>query len=194
MDASWPARAIWRSCRASCRLAAVSIQNNALAALIPARLSSCAVWAINYASTRPDARADRVGCVGLSYGGRMTMLVAALEPRVQVAVISGALNVFQERVQGAGWSCGAQVIPGLLEIGDTPEIGSLIAPRPAIWEAGLRDSLVVPGWQEQAVERLQRAYAAAGRPENFQVHRFDGGHVWNGETAIPLLAKVLQQP
>ena len=153
-----------------------------------------AVWAINYASTRPDARADRVGCVGLSYGGRMTMLVAALEPRVQVAVISGALNVFQERVQGAGWSCGAQVIPGLLEIGDTPEIGSLIAPRPAIWEAGLRDSLVVPGWQEQAVERLQRAYAAAGRPENFQVHRFDGGHVWNGETAIPLLAKVLQQP
>ena len=73
-----------------------------------------AMWALDYASTLPDARADRVGCVGLSYGGRMTMVVSALDPRIRVAVISGALNVFQERVQGSGYSCGAQVIPGLL--------------------------------------------------------------------------------
>ena len=153
-----------------------------------------AMWALDYASTRPDGRADRIGCVGLSYGGRMTMIVAALDPRVRVAVISGALNVFQERVQGAGYSCGAQTIPGLLEIGDTPEIGSLIAPRPAIWEAGKEDALMVPGWLEKASARMQNAYDAAGKPENFQVHRFDGGHRWDGETAIPLLAKLLKQP
>jgi hypothetical protein len=123
----------------------------------------------------------------------MTMMVAALDPRVRVAVISGALNVFQERVQGAGFSCGAQVIPGLLEFGDTPEIGSLIAPRPVIWEAGRQDALMVPGWLEKASARIQRAYAVAGRPENFEVHRFDGGHVWHGETAIPLLARLLKE-
>ena len=145
-----------------------------------------AMWALDYATTRPDARGDRIGCVGLSYGGRMTMMVTALDPRVKVAVISGALNVFQERIQGAGYSCGAQVIPGLLQFGDTPEIGSLIAPRPAIWEAGRKDALAVPGWLEKASERIRRAYTAAGVPESFQVHRFDGGHVWNGETAIPL--------
>jgi dienelactone hydrolase len=153
-----------------------------------------AMWALDYATTRPDARADRIGCVGLSYGGRMTMVVAALDPRVRVAVISGALNVFQERIQGANFSCGAQVIPGLLEFGDTPEIGSLIAPRPAIWEAGLQDPLMVPGWLEKASERIQRAYTAAGTPANFEVHRFKGGHAWNGETAIPLLARVLKGP
>lgn len=152
-----------------------------------------AMWALDYATTRSEARPDRIGCVGLSYGGRMTMMIAALDPRVRVAVISGALNVFQERIQGAGYSCGAQVVPGLLEFGDTPEIGSLIAPRPAIWEAGRQDALMVPGWLEKASERIQRAYAAAGKPENFSVHRFDGGHVWNGETAIPLLAKVLKE-
>jgi hypothetical protein len=121
-------------------------------------------------------------------------MVTALEPRVKVAVISGALNVFQERIRGAGYSCGAQVIPGLLQFGDTPEIGSLIAPRPAIWEAGDTDSLAVPGWLEKAAARLQLAYDAAGTSGNFQVHRFAGGHVWNGETAIPLLAKILKQP
>ena len=153
-----------------------------------------AKWALDYASTLPDARTERVGCVGLSYGGRMTMVVSALDPRIKVAVISGALNVFQERVRGSGYSCGAQVIPGLLQIGDTPEIGSLIAPRPAIWEVGSKDGLAVPGWRDKAAERLQRAYAAAGQPENLQVHHFEGGHVWNGETAIPLLAKILKQP
>lgn len=151
-------------------------------------------WALDYATTRLDTRADRIGCVGLSYGGRMTMVVTALDSRVRVAVISGALNVFQERARGANYSCGAQVIPGLLQFGDTPEIGALIAPRPAIWEAGLRDSLMVPGWLEKASERIARAYAAAGRPENFSVHRFDGGHMWNGETALPLLAKELKTP
>ena len=152
-----------------------------------------AMWALDYATTRADARADRIGCVGLSYGGRMTRIVSALDPRVRVAVVSGALNVFQERIQGAGFACGAQVIPGLLEFGDTPEIGSLIAPRPAIWEAGRKNPMAVAGWLEKASERIQRAYAAAGKPENLQVHRFDGGHVWNGETALPLLAKILKE-
>ena len=149
-------------------------------------------WALDYASQRPDAIADRVGCVGLSYGGRMTMVAAALDSRITAAVISGALNVFQERALGAGYSCGAQVIPGLLEIGDTPEIGGLIAPRPCIWEIGTRDSLVVKGWDEKAIERLQRAYAAAGKPEKLAFHRFEGGHEWSGATARTMLAKHLK--
>ncbi|HEV7404761.1 MAG TPA: alpha/beta hydrolase family protein [Chthoniobacteraceae bacterium] len=152
-----------------------------------------AMWALDYATTRADVRADRIGCVGLSYGGRMTMLVTALDPRVKVAVISGALNMYQERIQAPGYSCGAQVIPHLLEYGDTPEIGSLIAPRPAIWEAGLRDSLAPQKWLEIASERMARAYRAAGALDQFSVHRFDGGHVWNGETALPLLEKVLKK-
>jgi dienelactone hydrolase len=150
-------------------------------------------WALDYATSRDDVRADRIGCIGLSYGGRMTMLVTALDPRIKVAVISGALNMMQERIQVPGYSCGAQVIPHLLEYGDTPEIASLIAPRPVIFEAGLRDSLAPAKWLEIASGRIALAYKAAGAPEHFSVHRFDGGHVWNGETALPLLEKVLKQ-
>lgn len=151
-----------------------------------------ACWALDYACQREDALPDRVGCVGLSYGGRMTMLVAALDSRVRVAAISGALNVFQERALGSSYSCGAQVIPGLLEYGDTPEIGSLIAPRSCLWEFGSRDPLIVPGWSEKAIARLKRAYSAAGHPERLQFHRFDGGHEWNGTNAQTLLAAELK--
>lgn len=150
------------------------------------------IWSLNFASQGADAQPDRVACVGLSYGGRLTTVAAALEPRIKVAVISGALNVFQERALGGGYSCGAQVIPGLLEWGDTPEIGSLIAPRPCIWEIGSRDGLIVQGWAEQAIERLQRAYDASKHSENLQFHRFEGGHRWDGKTARDWLARHLK--
>jgi dienelactone hydrolase len=134
--------------------------------------------------------AERLACVGLSYGGRMTMLTAALEPRIRVAVVSGALNVMQERV-GLRYSCGAQVIPGLLRYGDVPEIGSLIAPRPCAWEVGSRDDVIAPDWAAKALARLRQAYRALGAEERLHVDRFDGGHEWSGRVAYPLLRKVL---
>jgi len=51
---------------------------------------------------------------------------------------------------------------------------------------------VVKGWDEKAIERLQRAYAAAGKPENLEFHRFEGGHEWSGATARTMLAKHLK--
>jgi dienelactone hydrolase len=148
-------------------------------------------WAISYAQGRPEARSDRVGCAGLSYGGRMTMMTAAFDARVQVAAISGAQNFYEERLTQDAF-CGAQAIPGLMQYGDIPEIGSLIAPRAAIWETGDSD----PGMEKTAKEiikaRLQKAYAASGRPEALSFHGFKGGHVWNGTTAVPLFAKILQ--
>ena len=80
------------------------------------------------------------------------MLTAALEPRIRAAVVAGALNLMQERIQGR-YSCGAQVIPGLLQYGDVPEISSLIAPRHCVWEIGSRDGLIKPDWAQQALTR-----------------------------------------
>ncbi len=150
-----------------------------------------ALWSLDLLSRRPDVDAGRLGCVGLSYGGRMTMLTAALSPQVRVAVISGALNLMQERI-GGRYSCGAQVIPGLLQFGDVPEIASLIAPRPCLWEVGRQDALMVKEWLDPALERIRRAYRAYGATDALEVDSFDGGHRWNGVKAYPLLDRVLK--
>src|SRR5262249_30110127 len=113
------------------------------------------LWALELLARHEQVDRDRLACVGLSYGGRMTMLTAALEPRVRVAVVSGALNVMQERVAGR-YGCGAQVIPGLLRYGDVPEIGGLIAPRPCVWEVGSRDGLIAPKWADEGLTRMRR--------------------------------------
>ncbi|HET7770074.1 MAG TPA: alpha/beta fold hydrolase, partial [Chloroflexota bacterium] len=130
----------------------------------------------------------RLACAGLSLGGRMTMLISALDARVQVAVPSGCLNLLQERFQALR-QCGAQVFPGLIRYGDTPEIFSLVAPRPMVLEWGLRDPLIPHDWAERGLARIQRAYAAAGAPERLVVDRFDGEHQFHGAVALDVLTR-----
>jgi acetyl esterase/lipase len=157
--------------------------------LMAENLRDC-LWALAQLGRREEVDPERLACVGLSYGGRMTMLTAALEPRVKVAVVSGALNVMQERVAGR-YSCSAQVIPGLLQYGDVPEIGALIAPRRCVWEVGSRDGLISPEWADKALDRIRRAYRALDAEDHLVVDRFDGGHEWSGRLAYPLLDKEL---
>ena len=148
-------------------------------------------WAVELLAHREEVDAERIGCVGLSLGGRMTMLTTALEPRIKVCVISGALNVMQERISKP-YGCGAQIIPGLLQYGDVPEIASLIAPRPCLWEAGSKDKLVDPLWADEILLRQRRAYKALGADDGVSVDRFEGGHVWHGTEAGKLLRNVLR--
>jgi dienelactone hydrolase len=150
------------------------------------------LWALEFLARHEAVDGRRLGCVGLSYGGRMTMLATALEPRIRVAVIAGALNCMQERIAGH-YSCGAQVIPGLLLYGDVPEIGALIAPRPCLWEVGSKDKLLPSPWVDKALERMTPAYQALGAGPQLQVDWFDGGHRWDGEPAYRLLDRVLKE-
>jgi len=141
-------------------------------------------WAVSFLQSRPE--------VELSYGGRMTMMATALEPRIKVAAISGALNLLQERCS-LRYSCGMQIIPGLLKYGDFSEIGSLIAPRPCVWEMGASDGLIVKnGWDEKFKARLEKIYSAYDAGDQLHYDHFEGGHRWNGEVAFPLFDKVLK--
>ena len=148
------------------------------------------LWAFEYLRGLPNVNSERLGCVGLSYGGRMAMLTAALEKRVRVCVVSGALNLMQERIENR-YACGAQVIPGLLKYGDVPEILSLVAPRTLLLETGTEDRLIDSEWAGRGMQRLRKAYRAAGAGKQLLRDEFKGGHRWNGNVAYPLLKQTL---
>jgi dienelactone hydrolase len=148
------------------------------------------MWSIDLLQSRPEVDPERIGAAGLSYGGRMTMLVSAMDRRIRVAAVSGALNLLQERMTHRH-SCGSQIIPGLLKFGDYSEIGSLIAPRPCVWEVGSTDPLITPEWADRFRQRLRRAYRALGEEQNLKFDDFQGGHRWSGRVAFEMFAGVL---
>ena len=148
-------------------------------------------WSLDLLQSRKEVRADRLGCAGLSYGGRMTMMASAIDSRIKVASVSGALNLMQERMS-LRHSCGSQIIPGLLKYGDYSEIGGLIAPRPCVWETGSKDGLIVPKWDEVFRRRLQHVYGALDASDRLHFDKFEGGHAWSGRVAFPLFDKVLK--
>jgi dienelactone hydrolase len=157
--------------------------------LISENLHDC-LWALDFLSTQPEVHRERLGCVGLSLGGRMTTLATAVDSRIKVAVMAGSLNCLQERTLSRSIG-GCQTIPGLLQFGDIPEIAGLIAPRPILWTVGERDKLIDRDWEHKALERMRRVYRALGAEEAIAVQHFPGGHEWNGERAYPLLDHVL---
>jgi dienelactone hydrolase len=141
---------------------------------------------LDYLQGRPEVDDDRLGMVGLSYGGRVTTFTAALDDRIVVAVVSGALNCFVERIKSRG-SCGSQVVPGLLRYGDIPEILGLIAPRPLLIERGIDDGLLPADYFEEGYSRLRKIYEAAGAGDRLSRDDFQGGHRFNGVKALPWL-------
>ncbi|MBI2952572.1 hypothetical protein HYY27_10770, partial [bacterium] len=98
------------------------------------------------------------------------------------------LRAWQERYQALR-QCGAQLVPGLLRYADTPEIFSLISPRPVVIEWGLSDPLIPHEWAERGLTRIRKAYEAAGVGARLYVDRFDGGHVFSGRVAREVLRR-----
>ena len=131
-----------------------------------------------------------VGATGLSYGGRLTMFLSAIEPRVACAVASGCLNIFRERLT-IDSSCGAQFVPGLLTFGDTPEVFGLIAPRPLLLELGTIDGTSPEIFAMDAWAQVERYYRAAGARDRLDIDIFETGHIYHGAQAFDWLDRWL---
>ena len=141
------------------------------------------VAVIDYAESRPEVDRERIGCAGLSLGGRMAMYLAALDSRIAVTASSGALNMLRERLTSFA-SCGAQLLPGLWTYGDTPEVFGLIAPRPLVLELGTQDGTSPEVFAAEAFRLARRAYAWVGAQDRLQSDIFARGHRWSGRLAL----------
>jgi cephalosporin-C deacetylase-like acetyl esterase len=133
---------------------------------------------IDYLATRREVDANRIGCVGCSFGGTMTMCLAAADRRIKAACISGYLG---SAVTGLHqWAiCGSQTLPDLLRWGDRAEVAGLICPRPLLIQVGEYDSSFPARDALHQYTRLHSIYDAAGRNERLALDLFDGCHEIN---------------
>jgi len=142
---------------------------------------------VDYLQSRPEVDPERLGVAGLSFGGTMTTYLAALEPRLKVACISGYLSTIKGdamTMRGLGNFCGAQYMPGLLTIGDIPEVAGLIAPKPLLVEMGELDTCFVIDDMRAAYAQVERIYAAAGASDRLDADIHPSAHAWSGRKAF----------
>jgi dienelactone hydrolase len=135
---------------------------------------------IDYLATRPEVDAERIGCLGLSYGGTLTLFAAALDERIKVAVVSGYLTSLYEQTFVRGDTCGQQIVPGLLHWGELSDVACLIAPRALLVESGTQDPSFYIEAARSAVREVQRLYGVLGIGERLAHHVFEGAHRWDG--------------
>jgi dienelactone hydrolase len=147
--------------------------------------------ALDLLAGHPLVDADRLGAVGLSYGGTLTLFLAALDTRVRAAVVSGYFGSLVDAHRVPWNLCGSQVFPGMLELLDHVDVGALIAPRALLVETGTEDQIFAAQPARDAVAALRRVYEADGAADELEHDVFDGGHRWNGARAGPFLDRYL---
>ncbi len=133
----------------------------------------------------------RVGALGHSMGGATVLLHAALDERVAFAVVSGAACTYRERIaRGIGIEY-AQVIPGLLELGDLDDIAPLVAPRPLLLCSADEDRYSCDA--PRIADAAARAYRDTGAPQALRHLRAHGGHALSEERFDAIVAWTIDQ-
>ncbi|MDP2998500.1 MAG: acetylxylan esterase [Bryobacterales bacterium] len=150
---------------------------------------------IDYLVSRLEVDASRIATLGLSMGSTMAWWVAALDQRVKVTVDICCLTDFQALME-AGNLKGHGVyyyVPSLLKHFTTAQINALIAPRAHLSLAGNLDALTPPAGLDRIDRELKKVYAAAGRPDNWKLLRYDAGHQETAEGRREILAFLKQK-
>lgn len=143
---------------------------------------------VDYLQSLPEVDETRIGVAGLSGGCWLGIVHAALDERVQAAVLSGYFTTFAQ----TSWlgHCVCHHPKGIGELCEMPDIAGLIAPRPIFVEWGTAD---VSRPVHPAFEMAQRIYRAANANDQITLQEFDAGHLFSGEQSLPWLVQTLSQ-
>lgn len=134
--------------------------------------------AIDLLVSRPEVRADQIGCYGHSMGSTHTWLVGPWEPRIKCLVGNCCLPTYQGIHREKLLHCFPNFIPGLQSFGDTPDIAALIAPRPLLLNFGELDRGSPIEDVREALPTIQRAYDSMHAGDKFSAFIEAGaGHV-----------------
>ena len=145
---------------------------------------------LDYIATRTELDSSRVGCMGISGGGTVTLFSTALDPRIRAAFVSGYLNTFRDSV-GSLSHCIDNYVPGILNWAEMHDVAGLIAPRPLFVESGEKDDIFPIRASIESFTRTREIYSVFGVQDRVEQEVFPGEHSFWGKRGLPFLARHL---
>jgi cephalosporin-C deacetylase-like acetyl esterase len=149
--------------------------------LVGRTLAHYRIWdamrAFDYLETRPDVDPTRMGMLGHSGGGMLTLLTTPLEPRIRAAMSCCAVTSFYHKTKALLMADPEQILPAIYPKGvDHPEMIATVAPRAFLIGAVLRDFVPLDGTR-RTYDETKRIYEMLGQPERFQKVESDNEHM-----------------
>ena len=151
--------------------------------LLGENLTNYRVWdgmrAIDYLLTRPEVDGKRIGCAGHSGGGSMTRFIAALDERVQCAVINegGTANRWPVRLRSenrlALSDAEQNLFPAAVHGIDNCDMHVAIAPRPLL--------VLIENYSpdfDSAAASIRKRYQQLGVLDRFATEEATDPHAW----------------
>ncbi len=145
---------------------------------------------LDYLAARGDINMQRVGAMGNSGGGTITLLAAAVLPRIRFAMPSCAFCTYAESIMSI-YHCGDNYIPGLLQYAEAADVLGLFAPRPLVVVAGRDDDIFPIKGVRRAFGDLEKIYQSFGAKKNCRLVVGDGGHRFYADDAWPVLLEMI---
>lgn len=160
-----------------------------LAYLAGANLARWEIWdgirAVDYLLTRPEVDGERISITGTSGGGTQTALIAALDPRIKLAVPSCYITALPMRMSNRIFadpdSDPEQDLFGMISSGvDHPGLLLLMYPRPVMVAAAVLDFFPIEGTRKTYRE-LQKLYARFGHGDRIALVEGYHSHQYSPE-------------
>jgi dienelactone hydrolase len=145
---------------------------------------------LDYITTRPELDSSRIGCMGISGGGMVTLFSTALEPRIRAAFVSGYLNTFRDSI-GSLSHCIDNYVPGILNWAEMHDLAGLVAPRPLFVESGERDTIFPIRASIESFNKVKEIYGVFGAADRIEQEIFPAEHSFWGKRGLPFLARHL---
>ncbi|MCH8244069.1 MAG: dienelactone hydrolase family protein [Planctomycetes bacterium] len=138
--------------------------------------------AVDFLVSRPEVKADKIGCYGHSMGSTHTWLVGPWEERLKCLVGNCCLPTYKAIHRNHMLHCFPNFVPGIFQYGDTPDIAALIAPRALHLNFGDQDGGSPIDEVRAGLKIIETAYASMHAEKNFSHYIEEGtGHVLSDE-------------
>jgi len=140
--------------------------------------------ATDFICSLPQVDSGRLGVMGLSGGGTMTLWMGLCDERFKAMEIMCYSDLWAHfGIRDINY-CGMQVAPGLYKLVDVPDLQGLLAPRPLLIDIGVNDVCFKVDTAMACFRKLEKIYAAAKASKELQLDLSPGEHGWSGNKAV----------
>jgi dienelactone hydrolase len=150
--------------------------------------------AVDFARDCPYIDGERIGVMGLSGGGTMTLWSTLCDSRIKATEIICYSDLWAHFGYRDLNYCGMQVAPGLFKLVDLPDLQGLLCPRPLLVDIGANDSCFKVDSAMACYRRVENIYRTAGAENNIELDLHPGEHGWGGNRSIEFFGRHLGTP